>query len=92
MAEAAFLLTAALMVGVWWYFKLKGRLLARAYSYLVLQKRPGSTVESSNWMALSIDMYAANQVKQAMREHLDQVYGGSRPALLAEARAQGFRG
>jgi hypothetical protein len=90
--EGAVVLTIVFTVALWWYFKLKGRRLARAYSYLVLQKRPGSTIESSNWMALSIDMYAANQVKQAMREHLDQVYGGSRPALLAEARAQGFRG
>ncbi len=92
MAGAAFLLTAALTVGVWWYFKLRGRLLVRAYTYLVLQKRPGATMESSNWMALSIDMYAANQVQQAMREYMDQAYGGSRTALLAEARAQGFRG
>ncbi|ABL00230.1 hypothetical protein Ppro_2625 [Pelobacter propionicus DSM 2379] len=92
MAGAALLLTAALMVGVWWYFKLKGRLLARAYSYLVLQKRPGSTMESSNWMALSIDMYAANQVRQATKEHVDVVFNGSRQALIAEARAQGFRG
>lgn len=92
MADVALLLTAVLVAGVWWYFKLKGRLMARAYTYLVILKRPGSTVESSNWVAISIDMYGANQVKQAIREHVDQVFNGSQPALLAEARAQGFRG
>lgn len=92
MTGTALMLTAALMVGVWWYFKLKHRLLVRAYTYLVVLKRPGSTVESSNWVSLSIDMYAANQVKQASMEHVDEVFNGSRAALLAEARAQGFRG
>jgi hypothetical protein len=92
MTGIALLLTAVLMGGIWWYFKLRERLLARAYTFLVILKRPESTVESSNWVALSIDMYAASQVRQAIGEHVDLAFNGSRPALLAEARAQGFRG
>lgn len=92
MQTAALLLTGLLVITVWWYFKLKGRRLARAYTYLVILKRPGSTVESSNWVAFSIDMYGANQIKQAIRDHVNEVFNGNQPALIAEARAQGFRG
>lgn len=81
-----------LLAAFWWYAKRREMLLARAYTYLVILKRPGSTVESSNWVTHSIDMYGARQIRKAIREHVDEVYSGSRAALIAEARAQGFLG
>lgn len=92
MEGTVLLIGGILLAALWWFFKLRGRRLARAYSYLVVLKRPGSTVESSNWVALSIDMYAANQVKRVARQHVDEAFNGSRAALIAEARAQGFLG
>lgn len=92
MTEMASLLTGLLMAALWWHFKRRGRRLARAYTYLVILKRPGSTVESSNWVAQSIDLYAANQVKQHTRQHVDEVFNGSGAAMIAEAKAQGFLG
>lgn len=88
----AVLIPCLLAVGGWWYLKLRGLRLARAYTYLMILGRSGSTPESSNRMALAIDMYAANQLKPTTTSHINEAYHGSPPALLAEARSQGFRG
>jgi len=85
-------LAGMLIVGTWWYFKLKARRLAKAYTYLMILKRNGSTIDSSNRIALSIDMFAADQLKPSTMLHVNQVFNGNPAALISEARSQGFRG
>lgn len=80
------------VIGVWRHFRLKERRIARAYTFLTILKRDGSTVDSSNRMALTIDMFAANQLKARTALHIDKVFNGKHLALISEARAQGFRG
>lgn len=86
------LITGLLVAAVWWYFKLRGLRLARAYTYLMILKRDGSTEASSNRIAISVDMYAANQLKTTSLRHVVTEYKGSRSALIAEAKSKGFRG
>jgi len=81
-----------LAAGVWWFFNMRVIRLARAYTYLRILARAGSTPESSNRIALSIDMYAANQMKPTTTSHVNDVYQGSQPALLADAKSKGFHG
>lgn len=86
------LLAGLLIVGVWWHFKLKGRRIARAYTYLMILERDGATIDGSHRVALSIDMFAANQLKPRTMLHVNEVFKGSHLALITEARSQGFRG
>jgi len=83
---------AVAVIGVWRHFRLKERRIARAFTFLAILKRDGSTVDSSNRMALTIDMFAANQLKPRTTLHIDEVFNGNHLALISEARAQGFRG
>lgn len=85
-------LTGLAVVGVWRYSKLKVRRVARAYTFLTILGRSGSTVDSSNRIASTIDMFAANQLKEPIMLHVVDVFEGSQQALLLEARAKGFRG
>ena len=86
------LLECLLIVSVWWYFKLKGRRIAKAYTYLMIIKRPGATEDSANRIALSIDMFGANQLKPLTMLHVNEVFNGNKQALISKARSQGFRG
>ncbi|NVN89645.1 MAG: hypothetical protein HXX11_03500 [Desulfuromonadales bacterium] len=84
--------TGLVAVGVWRYSKLKIRRIARAYTFLTILGRNGSTVDSSNRIAATIDMFAAKQLKEPVAVHVDNVFKGSPQALLSEAKTKGFRG
>lgn len=86
------LIAILLALVIWRNYMLKERRAARAYTYLVILSREGSTEASSNRIALSIDLYAAKQLKQEIALHVNERYRGSLPALMSEAQSKGFRG
>lgn len=87
-----FILIAVMAVcAVWYYSMLRGRLTVRASTYLMLISE-GNSEDHANKIALAVDLFAANQLKNGAMYHVNEVYGGRQLALIADARLQGFKG
>jgi hypothetical protein len=77
---------------VWFLTVLRGRLVVRASTYLMALSQEDATTISANRLASSIDTYAANQLRHGAMFHVNEVFNGSRLALISEARLRGFNG
>jgi len=86
------LMALLLAVGIWRHVKSKEMRVARAYTYLAILKRQGSTEEVANMVALTTDGYGARQLKREIALHIDEKYNGSQQAMISDAKAKGYRG
>lgn len=86
------LVALLLVAGIWRHFRTREIRAARAYTYLALLGREGSSEEVANRMALTTDMFAARQLKREIALHVDSAYSGSLPAMISAAKSKGFRG
>lgn len=74
------------------FFVLRGKLTVQASTYLLALAQHEATPEMANRTAQSIDTYAALQLIAGALHHSNEVFNGSRLALISEARLCGFRG
>lgn len=77
---------------IWFLVVLRGRLIVRASTYLMALQQDGATTASANRLASSIDSFAANQLRNGAMYHVNEVFNGSRLAMISEARLRGFKG
>lgn len=76
----------------WFLLAKRGKITVRASTYLMALAQTDTTPETANRLAFSIDSYAAYHLRTAALYHLNEVYNGSRLAMISEARLKGFRG
>lgn len=74
------------------FFVQRGKLTARASTYLIALEQPDATQLFANKLALSIDTYAAKELLPGTIYHLNEVFNGNKLALISEARLRGFIG
>ncbi len=77
---------------VWFLLAKRGKITVRASTYLMALAEADATPEAANRLAFSIDSYAAYQLRSSAIYHLNEVYSGSRLAMISEARLRGFAG
>lgn len=80
------------IAGTIMFFVLRGRLIVQASTYLMALAQPYATPETANRTAHSIDTFAAMQLITGALHHSNELFNGSRLALISEARLQGFSG
>lgn len=85
------LLSAFASAGTFWFLVNRGKLTVRAAGYL-LSLEDGMSQYDANRFAFSIDTYAASKRKHEVMFCVQQAYGGSRSALISNARFMGFLG
>ena len=69
----------------------RGRLTVRAAGYIIAIE-DGATPYEANAFASSIDSFAATKRMPEVMTCVQQMYGGSKLALISEARLMGYRG
>jgi hypothetical protein len=87
----AFLVFVLSRIGVALFVIKRGRLTVRASTYLLLIEG-GADVLEANKAALSIDTYAACELRRGAVFHLEERYQGKQLALISAARLNGFLG
>jgi hypothetical protein len=85
-----FFLLAVAAVALIFYSMQRGKKAVRAFIYLAAMEK-GATEHEANVMASRLDLHAASNLNDQMRQFVQLVYGDSQLAMISAARRAGFR-